>query len=124
MNPELLALARAYMALPGAPGMAGGSLSYVMGGRYQHRTFDGMLWEYVAHPAGMFGEWLPDLTNAATGGVMLDLLPFHVIPTRRDRPRVYGLVYVGLDERRHTTGLRATLAEAVARVAVALGRAG
>lgn len=64
--------------------------------------------------------WLPDLTDAATGGVLLGRLSALglTVSTYDDRTG-YGVMLAG---RYDIFG--ATLAEAVARVAVAVGRAG
>ena len=109
MNPELIALARDYMALPGAPAWD------VRADHWRildaaRRYDDGIRWLRID------GDWLPDLNDAGTGGAMLDLLGCG------DVFRGAGVYRVTVDD--ETSGDGFTLAEAVARVAVAVGRAG
>lgn len=122
MTPALLALSRAYMALPGAPrqdhpGYVTATGQKQPDGRW--RTPDGYLWVWDDETTQM----VLDLTDAATGGVMLDRLRPVMEPVIDCDPRTgYALRRMG---ERFTPGSgRATLAEAVARAAVALGRAG
>jgi hypothetical protein len=116
MTPDLLTLARAYMALPGAPvrDMSADELA-VDGYRAPWRQRDGagILW------APDNGGSLPDLTDDATGGVLLGMLPASRT-VEMDPDIVSVVVFTGAG---HAGGKGATLAEAVARVAVALGRA-
>lgn len=110
MTPALLALSRAYLALPGAPTPK--SVRFA-------RNVDGMFWVLVPDESGRLG-WVIDLTDAATGGVMLARLGDAVGIVEIGPDRI-GLRY---DSDCPTLGEGATLAEAVARVAVAVGRAG
>jgi hypothetical protein len=119
MSPALLTLARAYMALPGAPKQEHAGAVVATGLRMperRYRTPEGILWTWDDETT----QWLPDLTDDATGGAML-----RGLPTSRtiemDPGNVTLTVFTGGG---HVTGRGATLAEAVARVAVALGRAG
>ena len=119
MTPALVALARAYLALPGAPTPR--SVRFA-------RDVDGMMWVLVPDESGRLG-WVIDLTAPAAGGVMLGLLPVAVKVVTRTEPRSFRLMWLaedgeGLGPRQHTTPWLDTLAEAVARVAVAVGRAG
>jgi hypothetical protein len=122
MNSDLLALARAYMALPGAPkmDMYPSHGIHVHGGVSCLRDDTGARWIDAAGPDCDEYEWLLDLTDDATGGVMLARLPgIRTVDAHLQTIRV--------GTRIGATGSRAggaTLAEAVARVAVALGRAG
>jgi hypothetical protein len=87
-----------------------------------------MFWVLAPDESGRLG-WVIDLTDPATGGVMLGLLPCAVKVVTRTEPRSFRLMWLaedgeGLGPRQHTTPWMDTLAEAVARVAVAVGRAG
>ena len=115
MTPGLLALARAYASLPGAPKMDPDHDGWTLARGLFRAAPTGILWR-----RGGDG-WLPDLTDAATGGVMLDLLAEggHTVCTFDSRPNRYAAMLNG-----HYEVYGATLAEAVARVAVAVGRAG
>lgn len=120
MTPDLTTLARAYMALPVAPKMAEVLIAYSTGRDLYRRDSDGVLWVDAAVLAAPDYEWLPDLTDRANGGVMLALLG----PGWLVYQRVHdGRWEVGRPDGEHRQE-GATLAEAVARVAVAVGRAG
>lgn len=116
MTPDLLTLARAYMALPGAPvrDMSADELA-VDGYRAPWRQRDGagILW------APDNGGSLPDLRDDATGGVLLGMLGRGWLAYQREHD---GRWEMGRPDGEHRQE-GATLAEAVARVAVALGRA-
>jgi hypothetical protein len=115
----LIALARDYMALPGAPNMADVLFAYHREGTFYRRDENGMLWLDAGRPDALLGDWIPDLTDASTGGSLLPLLG--------PGWTVYQRVHDGVWEVSRPDGEHrqegATLAEAVARVAVALGRA-
>jgi len=120
VSPDLVALARDYMALPGAPNMADVLFAYSRGGTFYRRDENGMLWLDVAPLDALLGDWLPDLADAATGGVMLAALaPLGLTVSTYDGPHGYGMMLGG----KYDTRCR-TLGEALARVAVAVGRAG
>ena len=120
MSPALIALARGYMALDGAPNMADVLFAYSRGGTFYRRDENGMLWADVGDVRALIGEWLPDLTDASTGGSILPLLG----PGWLVYQRVHdGVWEVGRPDGEHRQE-GATLAEAVARVALAVGRAG
>ena len=113
MSPALTALARDYMALPGAPAWD------VRADHWRildaaRRYDDGIRWLRID------SDWLPDLTDASTGGSILPLLGPGWL--------VYQRMHDGVWEVSRFDGAQmqegATLAEAVARVAVAVGRAG
>lgn len=131
MNPALLALSRAYMALPGAPkqdhpGHVTATGQRLPDGRW--RTPDGYLWVWDDETTQM----VLDLTDAATGGVMLDRLGSAAWRVSRRHPAGNAPPWCAdlyFSDRPHVAGVSpsvycATLAEAVARAAVALGRAG
>ena len=68
------------------------------------------------------GGWIPDLTDAATGGVLLSMLPPG--SAARHNPRhvsTWTVTYV-MQSRRHSTLGCATLAEAAARALLAVKR--
>lgn len=113
MTPTLIALSRAYMALPGAPQWSN-RLDFWRILDAARRYDDGTRWLRIEW------TWTLDLTDAATGSVMLDLLAAggQTVSTF-DEPNTYWMMMGGRYEM-----FGATLAEAVARVAVALGRAG
>jgi len=122
MTPDLVALSHAYLSLPGAFVHRVTDDGWRIN-RASFRRQDGTLWVFVD------GAWTLDLTDAATGGVMLDLLPVAVKVVTRTQPRSFRLMWLaedgeGLGLRQHSTPWLDTLAEAVARVAVAVGRAG
>lgn len=128
MSPELLALSRAYLALPVAPvrDMIADELPvrYDPNGRGPLRDLAGLLWcpdTGADEPA----PWVLDLTDAATGGVMGAAWATAGgsvwIGPKTDGWRARAPGASILDE---PSGRGATLAEAVARAAVALGRAG
>ena len=118
MSPDLIALARAYMALPGAPTAHAPMMVNVTADEVWFRDHDGIRWVDVAPPAVDESEWVPDLADRATGGVMLDIIRPVAMPILDCDPRTgYALRRMG---ERFTPGSGcATLAEAVARVAVA-----
>ena len=117
MTPDLLALARAVIALPGwrwMPGMATQNKARVIevnkhGGLFHLYTALGAI------PAEPQWPYVPDLTDAATGGCMLAMLgPCRVwIDSEGDA----WMQEAGLDPEPFRT-----LAEACARVALARGR--
>lgn len=128
MSPDLLALARAYVALPGAPTMTEALLSYGVGAKCYRRDSAGVLWVDGALENAIDYEWLPDLTDDATGGVMLGMLgmlggvSLDIRTGNVDCTRaVWGYWLDG--EHWRVIQPCATLAEACARVAVPLGRA-
>lgn len=134
MSPDLLALARAYMALPGAPTMTETLLSYGVGAKCYRRDSAGVLWIDGAPENASDYEWLPDLTDDATGGVMLGMLGSAAWRVTRRHPAGDGSPWYAdlyLSARKPGSVVPeefygaycATLAEACARVAVALGRA-
>lgn len=123
MTPTLLALSRAFGAIPGAPTAKHSNHSLYSGeGLTYFRDGAGIRWVDAAGPDLDDYEWLLDLTDAATGGVMLDRFARvggfgvafdpSVAVGRWLAGDWFDLVHEG-----------ATLAEAVARAAVALGRA-
>lgn len=146
MTPDLLALSRAVVALPGAPKPPQYARSY--------RADNGVAWVptwaacpecdgtgYVDVPGTDSGESacfadchrgqieiaVLDLTDDATAGVMLSALPFAVKVVTRTEPRAYRLMWLeedgeGLGPRQHSTQWCDSLGEAVARVMVARGR--
>ena len=125
MTPALLALSRAYLALPGAPvySTSDGGWIFHTGERHAFRSATtGLLWfRDPDEPASIRPRdawYVLDLTDAATGGVMLSLLPSGNDP---ERLTAGWLVHTGYGS---PPSPGATLAEAVARAAVALGRAG
>jgi hypothetical protein len=119
MTPDLLALSRAYMALPGAPEVRGAGGMYVSAAVTYFRDSEGILWADAAGPDAYRYDWLPSLTDDATGGALLGMLP-----TSRTVDMDHGFVsIVVFTGAGRAGGSGATLAEAVARVAVALGRA-
>lgn len=111
MTTALLTLARAYASLPGAPKMDPDHDGWTLARGLFRAAPTGILWR-----RGGDG-WLPDLTGRGTGGVLLAALPdaYHL---HRD-----GDLWTFHDKDGVTVGTGATLAEAVARVAVAVGRA-
>lgn len=119
MIPALLELSRAYLALPGAPRPLHIEAAY-------HRSEDGIRWIRLGE--GRVGEdglwteagreWLLDLTDPATGGAMLHRLGREVT-TYTDE---HGGILVAAGPTMSAV-MGATLAEAVARAAIALGRA-
>lgn len=120
MTPELTALARAYMALPGAPewdlNADGWDLS---DGRFRQAD-TGVLWLRLGRGRCSPGEWLPDLTDRANGGALLTLLAPGWLAYQREHDGRWEVSRPDGEHRQEG----ATLAEAVARVAVAVGRAG
>lgn len=136
MTYALMALVRAAMALPDAPKVPTG-LNRYQGGYVGPRVVcfrgpDGMRWLDIAgEKAGGRGiadpEWVPDLTDPATGGVLVGMLGFEA---RRVR--------VTASMHKYAAGLRwgadlesaallvncHTQAEAACRVAVELGKWG
>lgn len=123
MTPALLVLARQYMALPGAPRRD--PVAHELAIEHPRsmsrlRDIAGILW--TRDPDNIIAPWLPALLDDATGGVMLARLPGQPSVLMRG-----DLVFI---EAAGSNGFLidgengATLAEAVARVAVALGRAG
>lgn len=132
MTPALVALSRAYTELPGALTVPAACCSDECANIGHLCADDGTRWVFVPE-AGCedigAGEWILDLTASAAGGVMLGLLPVAVKVVTRTEPRSFRLMWLaedgeGLGPRQHTTPWLDTLAEAVARVAVAVGRAG
>ena len=127
MRPDLLALARAYVALPGAPRL----LATLGDGAVWVRSDDtGVCWCWDTHES----RWLPDLTDDATGGVMLGMLGSAAWRVTRRHPAGDGSPWYAdlyLSARKPGSVVPeefygaycAPLAEACARVAVALGRA-
>jgi hypothetical protein len=113
MTPDLVALSHAYLSLPGAFVHRVTDDGWRIN-RASFRRQDGTLWVFVD------GAWTLDLTDAATGGVMLARLGDAVGIVEIGPDRI-GLRY---DSDCPTLGEGATLAEAVARAAVAVGRAG
>ena len=69
MTPALVELARAYVATEG-PLVVPASLLNNNDCIYS-RAMDGTLWVNLANECAPEPEWLPDLRDAATGGVML-----------------------------------------------------
>ena len=120
MTPEQIQLARAAMALPGAPVFSG------IPGEYRWREFEtGILWRCTGIP----GEnrplaWLPNLTDAATGGVLLSLL----IRNAEDGQVVWRTDLTGSDIFVHVgekcSKYSGNLAESCCRVAIKVGRWG
>lgn len=116
MTPAELDLARALVALPGwtwAPGM-----------RVVDDADPSRGWR-IDGPEDTFpGDTIPDLTDPATGGAMVGLLPAdaYVRGLPRESGRLWCVVLELPDERPHSV-LGPTLAIAVARALVALGRA-
>lgn len=118
MSPALLALARAYVALPGALRL----LATLGHGAVWVRSDDtGVCWCWDAHES----RWLPDLTDNATGGVMLGMLGGVSLDIRTGNVDCTRAVWGYWLDGEHWRVIQpcATLAEACARVAVALGRA-
>lgn len=125
MTSDLIALSRAYLALPGAPvrDMAAFEMSCPpVNGQPRFRDYAGLLWRPDSDPES---PWLLDLTDEATGGVVAAAWA-----------EAGGSVWIGpksdgwcarppgASSLSEPTGRGSTLAEAVARAAVALGRAG
>ncbi len=118
MTPDLLTLASAYTALPGAPAQDHAGAVVATGLRVperRYRTPEGILWAWDDETT----RWLPSLDDDATGGVMLGMLPPGWLVYRREAD---GRWEVSRPDGEHQDE-GATLAEAVARVAVALGGA-
>ncbi len=111
------------MALPGAPEPIREDQPHPGWRDGVYRGDDGIWWVLAQEcgPDGKWtrGDWLPSLADDATGGVLLGMLP-----ASRTVDMDHGFVSIvvftgaGYARKRGTT-----LAEAVARVAVALGRA-
>lgn len=128
MNPTLLSLSRAYMALPGAPvrDMIADELAVngTPDGYPRFRDRAGLLW-CPDIEADRPAPWVLDLTDAATGGVLAGAWVAEggsvwIGPKSdgwRARPP-------GASSLSPPTGRGATLAEAVAHAWLALGRAG
>lgn len=116
MTTALVALSRAYTKLPGArPHNVTDD-----GWRINRTTFrreDGTLWVCVD------GAWTLDLTDPATGGVMLSAIAPVVMPVIDCDPRT-GFALRAFGQRFAPGSGRPTLAEAIAHFAVAMGRAG
>lgn len=118
MTPELTALARAYMALPGAPTRDLDGWTLARGVFRGAAT--GILWRDASKDDAPYNEWLPDLTDRANGGVLLALLAPGWLAYQREHDFRWEVSRPDGEHRQEG----ATLAEAVARVAVAVGRAG
>lgn len=137
MTPDLLALARQVVALPGfawAPGMLGvdpageGSPIRIVAKGEMVRTATGTS---IYRPGsqlamGMLAHYVPDLTDLATGGAMLPALGAAKVVTRTD-PYGCRVMWLaedgeGLGLRQHSTQWCDWLGEAVGRVMVARGR--
>ena len=126
MTPTLLALSRAYLALPGAPkqehaGVVVATGLPLLGRRY--RTPDGYLWKWDDETT----QWLLDLTDEATGGVLVERFP-ELLTVRTVRDADGNRMYFGswrraTDRDECTLSPSPYLGEFVARAAVALGRA-
>lgn len=131
MTPTLLALSHAYLALPGAPVATSRDDCHEVltpRGDVAYRDASGLLW--VADPEHMptsdphdLGLVL-DFRDAATGGVMLERMPLFPNVLRHARTWEYSVAPFGVATDPTGPEWSATLAEAVARAAVALGRAG
>ena len=123
MTPALLTLSRAYMALQGAPvrDMIADEIGdEVAGGFPRFRDRLGLLW--APDPVARLAPWGLDLTDPATGGVMLSLMASGMLMPVIDTGHAYCLRRLG--ERFDPKNNGATLAEAVARFAVnVVGRA-
>ena len=128
MTPALLTLSRAYMAILGAPTVPAACRDEEHAAIGHYRAEDGARWVFVPE-AGYedigAGEWLLDLDDAATGGALLDRLGserWRICPGRNGWD---AYTRMDLDHRAGLTETKcATLAEAVARVCAAAGRAG
>lgn len=121
MTPDLLALSRAYLALPGAPVPISRDTPHHGWRDGIYRDDSGCRWRLIQSRDADTGKWddgwwVLDLTDAATGGVMLSLLPVG----DHERLTPGWLVHAGAGS---APSPGATLAEAAARAAVALGRA-
>lgn len=124
MTPALLTLARQLAALPGAPRQDHPGYVTVTGQRQpdgRWRTPEGYLWVWDDETTQM----VLDLADPATGGVLLNLIP----PLARWRIKIEDDGFVTVHA---SAGIREiaydvtcpTLAEACARVLVAIGRVG
>ena len=117
MTPDLLALARAVIALPGwrwMPGMATQNKARVIevnkhGGLFHLYTALGAI------PAEPQWPYVPDLTDAATGGCMLAMLGDVAVE------QIDGKVCIIWPPDGRAADRNVTLAEACARVALARG---
>ena len=132
MTLEEIALSRAAMALPGAPKPPklppySRPIEVHMGASTR-RDGAGILWVDVAAKDSANYDWSPDLDDAATGGVLVEMLGIdagRIAATVSTHKRAAGLrwwadltVEDGSDCRRSV----ATLAEAACCVAVVVGR--
>ena len=130
MTPEQTEVARALVALPGWEWRAGmltlpDPANPIASLACQHLGADRLrvLNEWDANgPCGAPEGWLPDLTDAGTGGVLLEMLgadPWLKLTVWR-APKAWGLWSVGLGGRPHESPFTgSTLAEAVARALLA-----
>ena len=121
MTPELTALARAYMALPGGPVRSEFAPELLVedgNGHARFRDRDGILW--ATDLADRTAPWTPDLTDRANGGVLFATIAPGWLAYQREHDGRWEVSRPDGEHRQEG----ATLAEAVARVAVAVGRAG
>lgn len=126
MTSALLALSRQLVALPGFPPRDMIADELVCGEAVEgwpgFRDKAGILWRPDTE-ADRPAPWLPDLTDPATGGVLLNLIP----PNHRHRvSSLPGGLYKATvrDLGRMGDSICLHLAEAAARVLVAPGRVG
>lgn len=119
MTPEQIDLARRAVADPRwrwEPGMRD-TQGCVLGPRQVWEQPEG--WSLAVYLALEFSR-LPDLTDAATAGVILSWLPWIVIDAS-GLPRVYRVSYRLPDRSRSSTPWSSTLGEAAVRAWLALG---
>ena len=125
MNPALFALSRAYMALPGAPEPTIDRTRCDTRENDGLRDTNGIRWTRDSD-RGAYN--LPDLTDAATGGVLVARFPGELKVEQLALPGSDHALYVGSWRLRGKTDRTVEaceyLAEFAARAAVALGRAG
>lgn len=113
MTPERIELSRQLLKLPGFPHDPPSG---------QLRTSDGMDWCYSDEAdwnAGGSGRQVPNLEDAATGGVLLAWLAPLVHPDVQCKD-TYRVIFAIDNDLKRFVG--ATLAEACARALVAIGR--
>lgn len=131
MTPALLTLARELRGLPGfplhAPSPWPDSLDAAI------RGARGELWRSsvapTTHASGeetIAVEWVLDLTDDATAGVLFGALPIAVRVVTRTEPSAVRVMWLDESEepRQHSTPWVDTLGEACARLLVARGRCG
>ena len=129
MTPDQIDLSRAAMALPGAPKPPklppySRPIDVHMGASTR-RDGAGLLWVDVAAEDSANYDWLPDISDAATGGVLVAMLGFEA---RRLRPTASmhkfnaGMRWRYADDEDGISLWASTLGIAACRVAIAVGR--